>query len=209
MLNKTKKLVLDPLRPRKKEKRVGKGVLSSLPTPLLTDEAWPEEQVGKTTEKGESGLSWQESGVTIASEIHAHMHLDYSSLVPNVWSGSGWHRNGVGGGEECWRAAPVQTLSCPWALSVSQTPAHRQDTERMCFLAVQGKWITDGWQKRIFKCSWFVLLFSVGVCHAKGEKLVLFLVRWRVLTFYGEKMDWSFWSACFAIIAQRKKSVPH
>lgn len=76
-------------------------------------------------------------------------------------------------------------------------------------LAVWDKWITGGWQKRIFKCSPFFLLFSVGVCHAKGEKLVLFLVCWRVLTFYGEKMDWSFWSACFAIIAQRKKSVPH
>lgn len=81
----------------KEGKKSGKGVQSSLSTPLLTDEAWPEEQVGKSTEKGESGLSWQESGVTIASEIHAHMHLDYSSLVPNVWSGSRWHRNWGGG----------------------------------------------------------------------------------------------------------------
>lgn len=50
-----------------------------------------------------------------------------------------------------------------------------QATERVHFLAVWDKWIMVGLQKRIFKCSWFFLPFSVGVCHAKGEALVLFL----------------------------------
>lgn len=30
----------------------------------------------------------------------------------------------------------------------------------------------DGLQKKLFKCSWSFLLFSVGVCHAKGESLL-------------------------------------
>ena len=54
----------------------------------------------------------------------------------------------------------------------------------------------DGLQKKLFKCSWSFLLFSVGVCHAKGESLLslfsFFLVHGRVLSFYGEEMDWSF-----------------
>lgn len=71
---------------------------------------------------------------------------------------------------------PRRCLSLPPAPNVSDAQAHRQVTERMYFLAVWDKWITDGLQKRIFKCSWFFLLFSVGVCHAKGEKLVLFFL---------------------------------
>ena len=56
----------------------------------------------------------------------------------------------------------------------------------------------DGWQKKLFKCSWSFLLFSVGVFHAKGESLLslfvcLFVfVHRTVLTFYVEEMDWSF-----------------
>ena len=65
----------------------------------------------------------------------------------------------------------------------------------------------DGWQKKLFKCSWSFLLFSVGVCHAKGESLLslfvcLFVFVHRTEEPQGsyldsllpnvEEMDWSF-----------------
>ena len=52
--------------------------------------------------------------------------------------------------------------------------AYRQATEKMYFLQLlqYGIKVMDGLQKKLFKCSWSFLLFSVDVCHAKGESLL-------------------------------------
>ena len=57
--------------------------------------------------------------------------------------------------------------------SSSSQASHREDAHSPT-LVVSGKWITDGLQERIFKCSWFFLLFSVGACHETSENLVPF-----------------------------------
>lgn len=95
MLSKTKYRVLDPLRLWKKKKSE-KVFTSTFLTPLLTDKPWPVEQVGNTTEKGRQvTLSWQDSNVTVTSEIHAHIYPDYRhpSTKCLVWL----HLTGAGG----------------------------------------------------------------------------------------------------------------
>ena len=48
----------------------------------------------------------------------------------------------------------------------------------------------DGWQKKLFKYSWSFLLFSVGVCHAKGESLLSFFFFFFFGTLKGINVLW-------------------
>ena len=178
---------------------------------------------GVTSQRGWGCLRWQCHRLFRSSCSRASWRTNFLAQIcgPNSNWGGGFgvksHSQGPGT-----RVPHSQLPGESWGLlhgdAVPPAPqAYRQATERMYFLQLLQYGIKDnGWMaKEVIQMFLVLFAFFSWCLPCKGWKPVefffffFFLVHWRVLMFYGEEMDWSFWSAWFAITAQRMKSVPH